>query len=891
MTVSPSLRAPRERARQAFLLALGLAAVMFLPFLIYDKGYFIFYGDFNVQQIPFYQMAHDAVKSGNIFWSWTTDLGANFVGSYSFYLLGSPFFWLTLAFPGAVVPYLIAPLLMLKMALASLAAYGYLRRFLRADYALWGGILYAFSGFSIYNIFFNHFHEAILYLPLMLLAMEAHMEDGRHGWFALTVFFSALSNYYFFIGQAIFLMIYWIVRALSGDWRGRLGIRFLTLSAEALLGTAMAAVMLLPAYLAVIQNPRADSPLSGWGFLIYSKPQRLYDIIHSYFFPQDIPARAAFFPDSDNKWGSMSAWIPVFGCVGVVACLQSLRHTHWIRRLTVLLVIMTLIPGFNALFQLFSSMYYARWYYMLVLILILATLYTLQNEEALQVNWKRAFGWTGGVTAALALYVGLMPASWEPDEKTGKLTIGLYNHEYTELFWTAVGIAAATLVLAGLLVSLHRRKTPGFFRAAYAATAVVVVLFGWYSIAAGKMQGRFTSRYVTERAIGGAESIDLPDWGDARVDFCNDMDNMGMFWQVPTIQAFHSIVPGSIMEFYPTVGVTRSVGSRPDTSHYALRGLLSVRWLFDYANADELQIKGDNSYFTEEDSYGGDGLKMPGFSYYGEQNGFKIYSNDYYVPYGFTYDYYVTRSEYNDMDQSTRELTLMKALVLEDDDVTKYEGILESFEDSTAYFLTNYTKQGYLKDCEERRATAASCFSRDNLGFSAEINLPKENLVFFSVPYEDGWAATVNGEKAEIVKANVGFMAVKCPAGKADIRFDYRTPGLKNGAWISLAGAGAFLLYLLIALLVVRAGGGRPRHALGAFPLAESGGLPFEETDDTQPPEAFAPFADRGGEPEFDLFRMYGDKGESDGSSHGKAEERPAGESASSGDSPQEPLP
>ncbi|MEG2597470.1 MAG: YfhO family protein, partial [Oscillospiraceae bacterium] len=73
--------------------------LFFLPFLIMDKGLFVYYGDFNVQQIPFYQMCHDAVREGNIFWSWTTDLGSNFIGSYAFYLIGSPFFWLTIPFP------------------------------------------------------------------------------------------------------------------------------------------------------------------------------------------------------------------------------------------------------------------------------------------------------------------------------------------------------------------------------------------------------------------------------------------------------------------------------------------------------------------------------------------------------------------------------------------------------------------------------------------------------------------------------------------------------------------------------------------------------------------------------------------------------------------------
>ena len=66
---------------KAFGLALAMAAVMFLPFVIMDGGCFFYYGDFNVQQIPFYRLAHEAVRSGDIFWSWTTDLGANTIGS------------------------------------------------------------------------------------------------------------------------------------------------------------------------------------------------------------------------------------------------------------------------------------------------------------------------------------------------------------------------------------------------------------------------------------------------------------------------------------------------------------------------------------------------------------------------------------------------------------------------------------------------------------------------------------------------------------------------------------------------------------------------------------------------------------------------------------------
>ena len=64
---------------RAFGIALLAAGIMFLPFILYEKGNFFFFGDFNVQQIPFYRMAHDAVRSGEVLWNSYTDLGANFI--------------------------------------------------------------------------------------------------------------------------------------------------------------------------------------------------------------------------------------------------------------------------------------------------------------------------------------------------------------------------------------------------------------------------------------------------------------------------------------------------------------------------------------------------------------------------------------------------------------------------------------------------------------------------------------------------------------------------------------------------------------------------------------------------------------------------------------------
>ena len=148
--------------------------MLFVPFIIYNGGVFYYYGDFNVQEIPFYQLMHGLVRDGELGWNHLTDLGTDTLASYSFYLMGSPFFWMTIPFPNEIVPNLIGPLLILKFACAASAAYIFLQRYVQnKSMAVLGGLLYAFSGFSIYNVFFFHFHEPMIVFPLLLAALDA----------------------------------------------------------------------------------------------------------------------------------------------------------------------------------------------------------------------------------------------------------------------------------------------------------------------------------------------------------------------------------------------------------------------------------------------------------------------------------------------------------------------------------------------------------------------------------------------------------------------------------------------------------------------------------------------------------------------------------------------
>ena len=764
---------------RTFLWGLALATLIFLPWILWNKGYFFFYGDFNVQQIPFYQMIHDSVRNGNIGWSYTTDLGANIIGSYSFYMIGRPFFWLTLPFPSSFVPYMIAPLLILKFALASLAAYTFLRRYVKNQfYAVIGALLYAFSGFGIYNIFFNHFHEAMITFPFMLAAVDNFIYEKRKGHLAFAVFASAFINYYFFAGQAVFVFIYWLVRMRTGSFKMSFK-EFFRFALEVIAGFLCAGIILVPSILAVIQNSRLNNFPNGWGAVVYTSEQRYIHIIQSFFFPPDMPAYANFTPDSNAKWASVAGWLPLFSMVGVFSFYKLKTH-KWLRVLIPVLFMMAFIPIFNSFFQLLNAAYYARWFYMLTLMLSLATVICLDSAET---DYSSGLKITFVITMLVTCLIGLMPTTSTDTKGVSSTTYGI--EKYPDRFWIWVGIAFIGLI--ALTFALNFRKAPKAFpRMVAFMLSVLIIVYGNVLVGVGVVNSSYKYKYISTYAIGNKGAFkEFKDIQSVRSDFYEEMDNMGMYWQIPTIQAFQSIVPGSIMDYYKSIGVERSVGSRPDTEVYAIRSFLSCKYLFD--NHSDVSSFANNGSTT----------KMPGWKFLKTKKNYKIYENEYYIPYGFTYDTYVTTDEYNDCTEKNRSILMLESMVLTKEQAQKYADILAHDDKLSEH---KYTQVEYFNACNDRKKLTCRSIKFENNKFTAKIKTgDSRELVFFSIPYENGWSATVNGKPADIEKVNVGFMAVAVPANTdSTIVFTYTTPGLFAGIAVTAGGIIILALYLIL---------------------------------------------------------------------------------------------
>ena len=779
--IKPRLLTPREQSHKKFWQAVGLcaltAAIFFLPFYILDGGFFHYAGDFNSQQISFYRYMNGFVKGAgypdstfagaprNTF-SWATDLGSGVINAYSFYLYGSPFFWLSVLLPQSWLPYMMVPLLVLKFGVAGGGAYLYLRRYVKnANYAVLGACLYALSGFAVYNVFFNHFVDVVALFPYLLWALDEAIYEDRHGLFAFWVAVNLLNNYFFFVGQVIFLCIYFVCKLTAKDFR-LTGRKFGHLLWESVLGVAMGCLLLFPAVLSLLQNPRTIDLSSGWGFLTYAKVQQYLAILLSWILPPDSPYLTSVWSEGVIKWTSMTAYLPLCSLAGAMAYWRS-RKADSKKRIVAVCAVCALVPVLNSAFYALNSSYYARWYYMPTLILAAMTVNALEDPDIDLDAPARGIGWIMLATLVFAV----VPVR---DDTTETWSFGVLKNPGQ--FFVVLGFGLLGLMLYRVLCSKWRQNSR-FAQRMTAAVLVFACAFTMVHIGIGKFGQWHTDSDLVEQDTNALLlKNDLPE-GDYRIDTYKIHDNIGMWLDKSCLQYFGSTAAPSILSFYPGLGVKRDVRSEPEITNYALRGLLSVEYLITTPEKRE-------SFEDEADA---------GWTYLADVDGYTLYHNDNYVPMGFTYDYYVTEATYETSIKTLRSNLLMRALVLTDEDVAQYGKYLTELSED---MLNDLHYDSYTQDCADRRAHSCSVFQMNNAGFHAEITLDKPNLVFFSVPYDDGFTAYVNGEKTDILRVDEGLMAVLCQPGASSIDFVYQAAGLSASRVVTAVAIPVWVVYV-----------------------------------------------------------------------------------------------
>ena len=778
-----------------------------LPVFISRGLPFFYYGDYNIQQVPFYIVAHRAIRNGDFFWNWNLDLGGTLSGDFSFYLLGSPFFWITLLFDESLIPFLMPFLMALKYATCGMCAYIYIRRYVnKYTYAMIGGYLYAFSGFNACNIVFNHFTDAVAFFPLYFMAFENLMDidDGKEEvkfglsgkrfiFFALMTAFMSIVNYYFFFGQVVFILIYFVIRYVRTNrlenvlWmiaRGFLG---------GVLGLMIAAFFLLQAYAGIKGNTRLDNFINGYNMLIYPSEKLLWDIIKSVSMLPDIIGKGTLFYTTTVKNASLAAYLPLFGMSGVIAYfLLNKKKRNWEKTLLTVCFVMAFLPVLNSAYSMFNSSYYARWYYMPILLMCLMTAQAAERGKSPQLK--------KGAVAAVCMFLFFLLVYFLPSKNDdGKIVFFNMTDNNTIFLRDVLGTAILSLVLLGIVFLLPKyigynkdkngkrihSKTLVRDRIILGAVICSCVLATFIPIKNGSsiISDRGKQKWQ-EQMLFNKVSVDLSDFARGEVD--STSTNYDMVWGIPSIHCFLSTVPSEIFDFlYGTLGITRTVETNIPVSRVGARALLSGKYYFENADISKTRTFAN-------------GEGTDGYFFLKNEDGFDVFENQNFIPMGFSFDYYITESEWEDLDAEDYDYYLTRALIISDEDAFEYADSL-AMEELTAEDLSEnpLTYLEFTDECRERAKTSCTEFVTDTYGFSAKTAMLKDNtLIFFSVPNTEGFSCTVDGVETEILTADYGLMAIPVSGGSHEIRVTYTPEGFKEGLIISGIGVLLLAVYL-----------------------------------------------------------------------------------------------
>ena len=757
---------------------LYLAAV--LPFLIYHDGIFFYYGDYNVQQVPFYILAHRAVRSGRFFWNPYIDLGSSMGGSMSFYLWGSPFFWLTIPFEERLISYILPFIMSLRYGTAMVTSYAWIRRQVRSDlWAVIGSFLYSFSGFHACNIVFQHFHDATVFFPLYLLTFDDIVQKKKTTGFTLMTALMSVINYYFFFGQAVFILLYYIVRYCPSRNLRQIAGEVVRIILSGVLGLLISAFFLVQSVSGLTGNSRLDNYINGYGIFAYEEGKTPLAIIKTLFMVPDIIAKPTLFSGEQVKNGSLAAYLPCFSMAGVIAYCRIFSKS-WKKRMILVCGVIAFIPLFNSAFSAFNSEYYARWFYMPILIMAAMTARALESEK------RSVLAGSAFITAVIT--VCIMLCALVPVMEDGELKWFSLSSNKDLLVIEIAATALQLLILVFLLIVLPGIRGMAKYRKPLFAAATIIcclvtnvaVLYNGNSLIARTGGVKWRQQMLDTK----------PELRDTSIFFRVETDgtstNYEMVWGYPTIHCFESTVNPSIFTFYRKIGMIRTVESTLPVDRVGARALLSVRYYIENVlvkHSDTLEEKGGLVGYEESD----------------ENNGYKIFENENYIPMGFTFDSFIRDEEYSDMKKG--EMTdrlLVKDIILTEEQCAKYGRYMQEDEHVEEEVMSD---QDFARHCRDRAASSCTDFEFTLSGFSAGADLPKENLVFFSVPYDPGFTATVDGTKVPVEKVDGGLMAIPVPAGQHSIEFTYYPAGLKVCSIISAVSAVLFL-FITVAKIV-----------------------------------------------------------------------------------------
>lgn len=105
----------------------------------------------------------------------------------------------------------------------------------------------------------------------------------------------------------------------------------------------------------------------------------------------------------------------------------------------------------------------------------------------------------------------------------------------------------------------------------------------------------------------------------------------------------------------------------------------------------------------------------------------------------------------------------------------------------------------YISAVERLRTNAVQNITIASDCLEGAIVCDKRGVVGVSIPFSEGWSAFVDGKEVDVFRMNGSFLGIVIEEGNHSIRFEYKSPWLREGIYLSV-----LTLLVLIGCTVLR---------------------------------------------------------------------------------------
>ena len=217
----------------------------------------------------------------------------------------------------------------------------------------------------------------------------------------------------------------------------------------------------------------------------------------------------------------------------------------------------------------------------------------------------------------------------------------------------------------------------------------------------------------------------------------------------------------------------------------------STRWAKGLGDRPILFSIASGKYWLSKRTDGA--VKNMGFDSIAKFGDVTVYKNKFALPLGFTYDKGIGEDAFKKLSPTQKDFCLLRSCVIGNEDKATFASLKQfNIADTVAPMsFDNYL--AYVNELKKDNFTISK-FSENNIKGSVTVNESK--ILFFSIPFDEGWCAKLNGVDAKLYRVNAGLTGLLISKGKNDVELSFE-PRLKSKGKL-ISGVSLLILFGLL---------------------------------------------------------------------------------------------